>query len=116
MNSHIITNYYINRPFKVSLHLYLSRFIIVFTFQFMSLKYHISNVLYILSLLRQDEDFQEIEDAGRKMEQHYCQFFDHVIVNDGLQAACVQLLTAVRRAQDEPQWVPTAWIRPTDQS
>ncbi|XP_016304670.1 MAGUK p55 subfamily member 4 isoform X2 [Sinocyclocheilus anshuiensis] len=63
-----------------------------------------------------DEDFQEIEDAGRNMEQHYCQFFDHVIVNDGLQAACVQLLTAVRRAQDEPQWVPTAWIRPTGQS
>uniref|UniRef100_A0A671KGZ0 Membrane palmitoylated protein 4 n=1 Tax=Sinocyclocheilus anshuiensis TaxID=1608454 RepID=A0A671KGZ0_9TELE len=63
-----------------------------------------------------DEDFQEIEDAGRNMEQHYCQFFDHVIVNDGLQAACVQLLTAVRRAQDEPQWVPAAWIRPTDQS
>uniref|UniRef100_A0A673FXW2 Membrane palmitoylated protein 4 n=1 Tax=Sinocyclocheilus rhinocerous TaxID=307959 RepID=A0A673FXW2_9TELE len=63
-----------------------------------------------------DEDIQEIEDAGCNMEQHYCQFFDHVIVNDGLQAACVQLLTAVRRAQDEPQWVPTAWIRPTDQS
>ncbi|XP_051562996.1 MAGUK p55 subfamily member 4-like isoform X2 [Myxocyprinus asiaticus] len=79
MNSHIITNYYISRPFK-------------------------------------DEDFQEIENAGRKIEQHYCQFFDHVIVNDGLQAACVQLLTAVRRAQDEPQWVPVAWVRPTDQS
>nr|XP_055068095.1 MAGUK p55 subfamily member 4 isoform X3 [Misgurnus anguillicaudatus] len=78
-NSHIITNYYISRPFK-------------------------------------DEDFQEIEDAGHKMEQQYCQFFDHVIVNEGLQAACVQLLTAVRRAQDEPQWVPAAWIRPTEQS
>ncbi|XP_030637728.1 MAGUK p55 subfamily member 4 [Chanos chanos] len=63
-----------------------------------------------------DEDFQEIEDAGRKMEALYCQFFDHVIVNDGLQASCVHLLTAVRRAQDEPQWVPAAWIRPTQQS
>ncbi|XP_051986367.1 MAGUK p55 subfamily member 4-like isoform X2 [Xyrauchen texanus] len=63
-----------------------------------------------------DEDFQEIENSGRKIEQHYSQFFDHVIVNDGLQAACVQLLTAVRRAQDEPQWVPAAWVRPTDQS
>ncbi|XP_051567676.1 MAGUK p55 subfamily member 4-like isoform X2 [Myxocyprinus asiaticus] len=71
---------------------------------------------YYISRAFKDEDFQEIEDAGRKMEQHYCQFFDHVIVNDGLQAACVQLLTAVRRAQDEPQWVPAAWIRPTDQS
>uniref|UniRef100_A0A673GXK5 MAGUK p55 subfamily member 4-like n=1 Tax=Sinocyclocheilus rhinocerous TaxID=307959 RepID=A0A673GXK5_9TELE len=71
---------------------------------------------YYTSRPFKDEDFQEIEDAGRNMEQHYCQFFDHVIVNDGLQAACVQLLTAVRRAQDEPQWVPAAWIRPTDQS
>ncbi|XP_066521295.1 MAGUK p55 subfamily member 4 isoform X2 [Hoplias malabaricus] len=62
-----------------------------------------------------EEDFQEIEDAGRKMEQHYSQFFDHVIVNDGMQASCVQLLTAVRRAQDEPQWVPASWIRPTVQ-
>uniref|UniRef100_A0AAR2IJ56 Membrane protein, palmitoylated 4-like n=1 Tax=Pygocentrus nattereri TaxID=42514 RepID=A0AAR2IJ56_PYGNA len=63
-----------------------------------------------------DEDFQEIEEAGRKMEQHYGQFFDHVIVNDGLQASCVQLLTAIRRAQDEPQWVPVSWIRPTTES
>lgn len=66
--------------------------------------------------LSQDEDFQEIEDTGHKMEQQYCPFFDHVIVNDGLQAACVQLLTAVRRAQDESQWVPAAWIKPTEQS
>ncbi|XP_056607568.1 MAGUK p55 subfamily member 4-like isoform X2 [Triplophysa dalaica] len=79
MNSHIITNYFLSRPFK-------------------------------------DEDIQEIEDAGHKMQQQYCQFFDHVIVNDGLQAACVQLLTAVRRAQDEPQWVPAAWIKPSEQS
>ncbi|RXN33516.1 MAGUK p55 subfamily member 4-like protein [Labeo rohita] len=71
---------------------------------------------YYTSRPFKDEDFQEIEDAGRNMEQHYCQFFDHVIVNDGLQAACVQLLTAVRRAQDEPQWVPATWIRPTNQS
>uniref|UniRef100_A0A8C2BQY7 Membrane palmitoylated protein 4 n=1 Tax=Cyprinus carpio TaxID=7962 RepID=A0A8C2BQY7_CYPCA len=71
---------------------------------------------YYTSRPFKDEDFQEIEDAGRDMEQHYCQFFDHVIVNDGLQAACVQLLTGVRRAQDEPQWVPAAWIRPTGQS
>uniref|UniRef100_A0A8C1KAD7 Membrane palmitoylated protein 4 n=1 Tax=Cyprinus carpio TaxID=7962 RepID=A0A8C1KAD7_CYPCA len=71
---------------------------------------------YYTSRPFKDEDFQEIEDAGRDMEQHYCQFFDHAIVNDGLQAACVQLLTAVRRAQDEPQWVPAAWIRPTGQS
>ncbi|XP_057194291.1 MAGUK p55 subfamily member 4 [Triplophysa rosa] len=71
---------------------------------------------YCINRPFKDEDLQEIEDAGHKMEQQYCQFFDHVIVNDGLQAACVQLLTAVRRAQDEPQWVPAAWINPSEQS
>ncbi|XP_062302306.1 MAGUK p55 subfamily member 4-like isoform X1 [Osmerus eperlanus] len=63
-----------------------------------------------------EEDIQEIEDATRKMEMHFCQFFNHVIVNDDLQDSCLQLLTAVMRAQDEPQWLPVSWIRPTDQS
>ncbi|XP_026157631.1 MAGUK p55 subfamily member 4 [Mastacembelus armatus] len=78
-DSYIITNYYVNRPFK-------------------------------------DEDFQEMEEAARKIESHNWQFFDHVIVNDELQDSCVQLLTAVRKAQDEPQWVPASWIRPTAES
>ncbi|KAI5108728.1 MAGUK p55 subfamily member 4 isoform X1, partial [Silurus meridionalis] len=58
------------------------------------------------------EDFHKIEEEDCRMEKHYAQFFDHVIVNDGLQASCVRLLTAVRRAQEEPQWVPASWIRP----
>lgn len=65
---------------------------------------------------QQDEDFQEMEEAARKIESHYLQFFDHVIVNEELQDSCVQLLTAVRKAQDEPQWVPASWIRPTSES
>lgn len=64
----------------------------------------------------QDEDYQEIEEGGRKMEAHYWQFFDHVIVNDDLQDSCAQLFTAVRKAQDDPQWVPASWIRPTAES
>ncbi|XP_030606067.1 MAGUK p55 subfamily member 4 isoform X2 [Archocentrus centrarchus] len=63
-----------------------------------------------------DEDFQEMEEAARKIESNYWQFFDHVIVNDELQDSCVQLLTAVMKAQDEPQWVPASWIRPTADS
>ncbi|XP_077369259.1 MAGUK p55 subfamily member 4 isoform X2 [Festucalex cinctus] len=78
-DSHITTDYYVNRPFK-------------------------------------DEDFQEMEEAARKIESHYSQFFDYVIVNNDLQESCNQLLTAVRKAQDEPQWVPTSWIRPTADS
>uniref|UniRef100_A0A3B4UFC8 MAGUK p55 scaffold protein 4 n=1 Tax=Seriola dumerili TaxID=41447 RepID=A0A3B4UFC8_SERDU len=63
-----------------------------------------------------NEDFQEMEEAARKIESHFWQFFDHVIVNDELQDSCVQLLTVVRKAQDEPQWVPASWIRPTAES
>uniref|UniRef100_A0A3Q2PTU9 MAGUK p55 scaffold protein 4 n=1 Tax=Fundulus heteroclitus TaxID=8078 RepID=A0A3Q2PTU9_FUNHE len=63
-----------------------------------------------------DEDFQEMEESARKMEAQYWQFFDQVIVNDELQDSCVQLLSAVRKAQDEPQWVPACWIRPTAES
>uniref|UniRef100_A0A8C7X524 MAGUK p55 scaffold protein 4, like n=1 Tax=Oryzias sinensis TaxID=183150 RepID=A0A8C7X524_9TELE len=60
-----------------------------------------------------DEDLQEMEEAARKIESQYWQFFDHILINDELQDSCVQLLTAVRQAQDEPQWVPASWIRPT---
>lgn len=65
----------------------------------------------LFCFLQQDEDFQEMEEAARKIESQFCQFFDHVIVNDELQDSCVQLLAAVRKAQDEPQWVPACWIR-----
>ncbi|XP_035854337.1 MAGUK p55 subfamily member 4 [Sander lucioperca] len=63
-----------------------------------------------------DEDFQEMEEDAQKMESDFCQFFDHVIVNDEQQDSCVQLLAAARKAQDEPQWVPASWIRPTAES
>uniref|UniRef100_A0A8C9U1J8 MAGUK p55 scaffold protein 4 n=1 Tax=Scleropages formosus TaxID=113540 RepID=A0A8C9U1J8_SCLFO len=78
-NAQIITNYFVNRPFK-------------------------------------EEDFQEIEEAAKKMEAQYGHFFDHVLVNDGLQDSCEQLLWVTRRAQDDPQWVPAAWLQPTGQS
>uniref|UniRef100_G3PQC1 MAGUK p55 scaffold protein 4b n=1 Tax=Gasterosteus aculeatus aculeatus TaxID=481459 RepID=G3PQC1_GASAC len=68
---------------------------------------------YYINRPFKEEDFQEMEEAARKIESHYWAFFDQVIVNDRLQDSCVQLLTAVRKAQDEPQWVPASWIRPT---
>lgn len=61
-------------------------------------------------LYTQEEDLQEMEESAKKMEAQFGQFFDHIIVNDHLDEACVQLLSAVRRAQDEPQWVPATWI------
>lgn len=58
----------------------------------------------------QEEDLQEMEDSAKKMEAQFGQFFDQVIVNDNLQEASAQLLSAVHHAQDEPQWVPAVWI------
>lgn len=60
--------------------------------------------------MSQEEDLQEMEDSAKKMEDQFGQFFDQVIVNDNLQEASAQLLSAVHRAQDEPQWVPAMWI------
>ncbi|XP_075994704.1 MAGUK p55 subfamily member 4-like [Genypterus blacodes] len=71
---------------------------------------------YYVNRLFKDEDFQEMEEAARKLESHYSQFFDRVIVNEELQDSCAQLLAAVRKAQDGPQWVPASWIRPAAES
>ncbi|XP_007240058.3 MAGUK p55 subfamily member 4 isoform X1 [Astyanax mexicanus] len=57
-----------------------------------------------------DEDFEEIEEAGKLMKAQYSQFFDCVIVNDRLQDACRDLFAAIRHAQEEPQWIPASWI------
>ncbi|XP_053136101.1 MAGUK p55 subfamily member 4 isoform X5 [Hemicordylus capensis] len=65
---------------------------------------------YYVNMKFKEEDLQEMEESAKKMETQFGQFFDQVIVNDNLQEACMQLLCAVRRAQDEPQWVPATWI------
>ncbi|KAA8579639.1 hypothetical protein FQN60_006732 [Etheostoma spectabile] len=75
-----------------------------------------SGKICVIDIEPNDEDFQEMEEAARKMESNFCQFFDHVIVNDDQQDSCVQLLAAARKAQDEPQWVPASWIRPPAES
>ncbi|KAG2459221.1 MPP4 protein, partial [Polypterus senegalus] len=104
-SARIVTEYYTHRPFKVS-----------------QAKGGLggfgscSPPYPLLPPITQEEDLQEMEEAARRAESQYCQFFDHVLVNETLQNACVHLLTAVRRAQDEPQWVPASWLRPESQS
>ncbi|XP_016064294.1 PREDICTED: MAGUK p55 subfamily member 4 [Miniopterus natalensis] len=65
---------------------------------------------YFVDMKFKDEDLQEIEELAQKMETQFGQFFDHVIVNDNLQDARAQLLSAVQKAQEEPQWVPATWV------
>ncbi|XP_058043234.1 MAGUK p55 subfamily member 4 [Ahaetulla prasina] len=65
---------------------------------------------YYVNMKFKEEDLQEMEESAKKMETQFGQFFDQVIVNDNLQEACLQLVSAVHQAQNEPQWVPATWI------
>ncbi|XP_007429572.2 MAGUK p55 subfamily member 4 [Python bivittatus] len=65
---------------------------------------------YYVNMKFKEEDLQEMEESAKKIETQFGQFFDQVIVNDNLQEACLQLLSAVHQAQDEPQWVPATWM------
>ncbi|XP_058295676.1 MAGUK p55 subfamily member 4 isoform X2 [Hylobates moloch] len=65
---------------------------------------------YYVDMKFKDEDLQEMENLAQRMETQFGQFFDHVIVNDSLHNACAQLLSAIQKAQEEPQWVPATWI------
>nr|XP_048284717.1 MAGUK p55 subfamily member 4 [Myodes glareolus] len=71
---------------------------------------------YFVDMKFKDEDLQEMEDLAQKMESQFGQFFDHVIVNDNLEDACAQLLSAIQKAQEELQWVPEEWISPGTES
>ncbi|XP_075385864.1 MAGUK p55 subfamily member 4 isoform X2 [Tenrec ecaudatus] len=71
---------------------------------------------YFVEMKFKDEDLQEMEDLAHKMETQFSQYFDHVIVNDSLQDAQVQLLSAVRQAQEDPQWVPATWVSSESES
>lgn len=68
------------------------------------------------SISLKDEDLQEMEELAQKMESQFGQFFDHVIVNDNLQDARAQLLSAIQKAEEELQWVPEAWVSPGAES
>ncbi|KAM3862237.1 MAGUK p55 subfamily member 4-like [Diretmus argenteus] len=56
-----------------------------------------------------EEDCVDVEEASRLMEVKFRQLFDIVLVNDGLQDACMQLCSIVQQAQEEPQWIPATW-------
>ncbi|XP_052049355.1 MAGUK p55 subfamily member 4 [Apodemus sylvaticus] len=71
---------------------------------------------YFVDMKLKDEDLQEMEELAQKLESQFGQFFDHVIVNDNLQDACAQLLSAIQKAQEDLQWVPEAWVSPGTES
>ncbi|XP_038839191.1 MAGUK p55 subfamily member 4-like, partial [Salvelinus namaycush] len=69
---------------------------------------------YVVNRPFKDVDFEEMEDAARFMEGKYGQYFDHVIVNEELQDACMQLFNTIQLAQEGPHWIPAAWLSTED--
>lgn len=61
-----------------------------------------------------EEDFVELEESSKLIEVKYSQFFDSVIVNDGLQDSVKELFTAIMLAQEGPQWIPASWLGPDE--
>ncbi|XP_020568823.2 MAGUK p55 subfamily member 4-like [Oryzias latipes] len=47
-----------------------------------------------------EEDFVELEEVSRLIEAKYKQFFDSILVNDGLQDACMKLCSVIHQAQN----------------
>ena len=88
----------------------------MYKLKFKVFTFFLSETLSKYSVIPQEEDFQELEDAARRMEHQFSQLFDHVIVNEELHESSRLLLTAVRHAQDQPHWVPTCWLHPSEES
>ena len=59
----------------------------------------------------QDEEFSSMIKAGEKIERLYGHWFDLVIVNEELNTAFEQLVKAVRRMDQDAQWVPASWVQ-----
>ncbi len=49
--------------------------------------------------------------AGDKIEKLYGHWFDLTVVNEDLTVAFEQLLKAVRRLDQDAQWVPASWVQ-----
>jgi hypothetical protein len=49
--------------------------------------------------------------AGEKIRSLYGHWFDLTIVNDDLNVAFEELARAVRRLDQDAQWVPASWVQ-----
>lgn len=49
--------------------------------------------------------------AGDRIEFHYGHWIDQTIVNEDLATAFEQLMRAVRRLDQDAQWVPASWVQ-----
>jgi len=60
---------------------------------------------------QQETELHHLVNESRQIEAQYGHYFDWVIMNDDFQVASDMLKEVVRRFEDEPQWVPAAWMQ-----
>ncbi|XP_034006193.1 MAGUK p55 subfamily member 4-like [Trematomus bernacchii] len=58
-----------------------------------------------------EEDFVDLEETSRLIEEKYKQFFDFTLENNELQESCRKLCSIIKEAQEEEQWIPVSWSR-----
>merc|ERR1719412_565183 len=58
-----------------------------------------------------DDEFREMIEAGNRIEFLYGHWFDLELVNDDLGGCLESLVRAVRRLDQDAQWVPASWVQ-----
>lgn len=58
-----------------------------------------------------DEELERMLENARRLERAYGSYFDYVLVNEHLETAFKELLDAMGRLENQPQWVPISWVR-----
>lgn len=58
----------------------------------------------------QEEDLRKTIEESARLERQYRHMFDAVLVNDNMEATYNELVDQLRRAREEPQWVPVQWV------
>jgi len=58
-----------------------------------------------------DDEFRDMIQAGKKIEFLYGHWFDLEVTNDDLNAAFETLVRAIRRLDQDAQWVPASWVQ-----
>ncbi|CAJ0954623.1 unnamed protein product, partial [Mesorhabditis belari] len=57
-----------------------------------------------------DEQLKATLNQGKAIEQKFGHLFDHIIVNMDFDRSLAELKTVIRKVENEPQWVPAAWL------
>ena len=67
--------------------------------------------MHLFSIASQDDEFTTMIKPGEKSERLYGHWFDMVIENEDLSSAFEHLVKAVRRLDQDAQWVPASWVQ-----